>query len=403
MIKNRDIIVVGLQPWDIEIGSNCKNVAIEFSKHNRILYVNPPMDLNTRIVHSKRPYIRKRLDIIKSGNNLLQVAPNIWNLFPKDIIYSINWLPGQSIFDFFNLSNNKKFAKNISEAVAKLGFSDFILFNDCDMLRSFYLQELLQPSLSIYYFRDHLMAVQYWYKHGHVFEPQLMKKSSLVCVNSEYLLNIAKKNNPHSFNVGSGCDLTLFNPDKPVSVPPDMVNITGPIIGYIGAIISYRLDLEMLIGLCRKRREWSFVFIGMADKDFSNSELMDLPNCHFLGLKQESELPDYLSLFDVAMNPQKLNQMTIGNYPRKIDEYLSMGKATVATDTIFMQELFKDYVYLGQSVDDFERLIFKALSEDNEDLRRKRVLFAQTHSWENHVNTIYNAIESLRPDWTSAS
>jgi len=30
MIKNRDIVIVGLQPWDIEIGSNCKNIAIEF-------------------------------------------------------------------------------------------------------------------------------------------------------------------------------------------------------------------------------------------------------------------------------------------------------------------------------------------------------------------------------------
>jgi glycosyltransferase involved in cell wall biosynthesis len=246
------------------------------------------------------------------------------------------------------------------------------------------------------------MAVPYWYKHGHVFEPKLMKKSSLVCANSEYLLNIARKNNPHSFKVGSGCDLTLFNPDKPVNVPPDMANISGPIIGYIGAIISYRLDLEVLIELCRKRQEWSFVFIGKADKDFANSELVDMPNCYFLGLKQESELPDYLSLFDVAMNPQKLNEMTIGNYPRKIDEYLSMGKATVATDTIFMQELFKDYVYLGHSVEDFERLISKALLEDNQQLREERIRFAQTHSWENHVKSIYEAIESSHPEWAAA-
>jgi teichuronic acid biosynthesis glycosyltransferase TuaH len=399
MIKNRDIIVVGLQPWDIEIGSNCKNVAIEFSKYNRILYVNPPMDLSTRIAHRNKSYIRRRLDIINSGNNLVQVAPNIWNLFPKSIIYSINWLPSHWLFDLFNKSNNRKFAENISEGAQELGFTNFILFNDCDMLRSFYLNELLKPSLSIYYFRDHLMAVPYWYKHGHIFEPQLMKKSSLVCANSEYLLSIARKNNLHSFNVGSGCDLTLFDPDKPVSVPPDMADIQGPIIGYIGAIISYRLDLEMLIQLCRKRPEWSFVFIGKADKDFANSELVDMANCHFLGLKQESELPDYLALFDVAINPQKLNEMTIGNYPRKIDEYLSMGKATVATGTIFMKELFKDYVYLGESVEDYERLILRALSEDNDALRQKRIRFAQTHSWENHIKTIYNAIESAYPNW----
>ncbi len=31
-IEGRDIIVVGQQPWDVSIGSNCKNIAMEFSK-----------------------------------------------------------------------------------------------------------------------------------------------------------------------------------------------------------------------------------------------------------------------------------------------------------------------------------------------------------------------------------
>ena len=33
MIKGKDIIVVGIQAWDIEIGSNCKNIALEFAKN----------------------------------------------------------------------------------------------------------------------------------------------------------------------------------------------------------------------------------------------------------------------------------------------------------------------------------------------------------------------------------
>ena len=36
LITNRDIIIVGQQPWDVEIGSNCKDIAIEFSKYNRV-------------------------------------------------------------------------------------------------------------------------------------------------------------------------------------------------------------------------------------------------------------------------------------------------------------------------------------------------------------------------------
>lgn len=401
MIKNKDIVVVGLQPWDIEIGSNCKDVAIEFSKNNRVLYVNPPLDLNTRLLHRSRLAVKKRLAIRRTGDNLIEVAPNIWNLYPRRSIYSINWIASHSIFDFFNKKNNRKFAADIREAMTKIGFGDFILFNDCDILRSLYLKELLQPALSLYYYRDHLMAVPYWYKHGHVFEPQLIKKSTLVCVNSEYLSSIAKKYNPNTFNTGSGCDLTLFDASKAFDVPHDMAGIPGPIIGYIGAIISYRLDLNLLVELCRKRKDWSFVFVGKTDQDFEESELMQLPNCYFLGLKQEDELPAYLYRFDVAMNPQKINEMTVGNYPRKIDEYLSMGKATVATDTIFMREVFSEYVYLGKTETDYEELIFRALREDSAELREKRIRFAQTHSWKNHVESIYQAIEKVQPGWNT--
>ena len=36
MIKGQDIIVMGIQAWDIEIGSNCKNIALEMAKNNRV-------------------------------------------------------------------------------------------------------------------------------------------------------------------------------------------------------------------------------------------------------------------------------------------------------------------------------------------------------------------------------
>ena len=63
MIKDRDIIIVGIQPWDIEIGSNCKNIALEFAKNNRVLYVNPPMDRFTRFKHRNRERVQKRIQI----------------------------------------------------------------------------------------------------------------------------------------------------------------------------------------------------------------------------------------------------------------------------------------------------------------------------------------------------
>src|ERR1700679_1919123 len=90
---NNDIIVVRQQPWDTEIGSNCKNIALEFSKHNRVLYVNSPLDRITLIKHKDDPKVQKRVCVIKGkqrGTELIQ--ENLWNLYPAKIIESINWI-----------------------------------------------------------------------------------------------------------------------------------------------------------------------------------------------------------------------------------------------------------------------------------------------------------------------
>jgi glycosyltransferase involved in cell wall biosynthesis len=264
------------------------------------------------------------------------------------------------------------------------------------MFRSYYLEELLTPSVSIYYSRDNLMAVPYFYRHGRVLEPRLMKKSTLVCANSAYLAKVARQYNPHSFDVGQGCDLSVFDPAGIRGVPEDIAAIKGPIIGFIGALLSYRLDVPLLEELCKKKGEWSWVFVGKEDEGFQQSSLHGLANVHFLGLKKESQLPSYLAHFDVAINPQSINDMTVGNYPRKIDEYLAMGKPTVATATDTM-ELFRDHVYMGKGVEEYIELIGKALQDKDPVRAHKRILFARSHTWENSVLAICRAIREVRP------
>ena len=396
MIRNKDIVVVGLQPWDIKIGSNCKNIAIELARFNRVLYVNAPLDRITWLRHRKEPAVAKRVAIRKSGKNLLPIGENMWNLYPDSIIHSINWVRGKSLFNVINKQNNQKFARDIQKALRALSFKDVILFNDSDMLRSFYLNELLSPSLSIYYSRDNLMAVPYFYRHGHILEPKLMAKSTLVCANSAYLANVARQYNPHSFDVGQGCDLSVFDPAGINGIPEDIAVIKGPIIGFIGALLSYRLDVGLLEELCRRRPEWSWVFVGKEDEGFQQSALHGLPNVHFLGLKKEDQLPAYLAHFDVAINPQSINAMTVGNYPRKIDEYLAMGKPTVATATETMQ-LFREYVYMGKTTDEYVELIEKALQDKDPLRRQQRMSFARSHTWENSVLAICKAIREVHP------
>ena len=99
-----------------------------------------------------------------------------------------------------------------------------------------------------------------------------------------------------------------------------------------------------------------------------------------------------MNALDVCLNPQLVNEITIGNYPRKVDEYLALGKPVIATTTKTM-ELFKEHVYLCAGLEDYKVAVEKALFENTEENKKQRIQFARSHSWENNVAMIYKYIQ----------
>lgn len=394
MIKGKDIVIIGIQPWDIKIGSNCKNIALEFAKDNRVLYVNPPMDRSTRIKQKEDSSIQKRVRIAKGQSaDIEKISDNLWNLYPKTTIESINWISSHPIFKMLNKRNARFFSNDIKSAIARLGFADFILFNDSSMFLGFHLKEMLRPQVYVYYMRDYLVKVPYWQKHGERMEPEVVKNADVLTTNSDFFADFGLQHNPHSYMVGQGCDVSHFSDiDNTIKVPDEFIGIPSPVIGYVGSLTTLRLDIELLEYIANQRKNWSIVLVGPEDQDFKKSNLHNLPNVYFLGSKDGSQLPNYVKGFDVAINPQIINNLTIGNYPRKIDEYLAMGKPVVATKTKAMQ-MFEDCVYLGDSKEDYINLIEKALVENSNELIKKRIKVAQSHTWTNNVTAIYNAIQ----------
>lgn len=393
MEKGMDIVIVGLSPWYIDIGSNCKSIARELSRYHRVLYMNMPLDNNTILQQKDDPEIRKHLDIVKGKSPALyEIQPNLWNYYPTGVLRSINWIPSTTLFSILNRANNRRFASDIRKATRQLGFSDYILFNDNDIFRSFYLKELLHPKLYIYYSRDNLLGVDYWKRHGAAIEPQHIAKADIAVANSHYLTDCLRRHNPNSYYIGQGCDTQLFAAGVDYPMPKDLENIPHPIIGYIGAINSLRLDEKAIREIASSRPKYNIVLVGPEDDYFSKSDLHSLPNIHFLGKKPLPELPWYSSRFDVCINPQLINDVTIGNYPLKIDEYLAMGKPTVATRTRAL-EIFGDNLYIAEKPGDYPALLDRALSEDNPAAREKRIALAHTHTWENSVKELYLAID----------
>lgn len=387
-------VIVGLQPWYTPIGSNCKHIAKTLSLTNKVLYVNASLDRKQILLGSSNPHVENHMQIAKSGKGLIrEVDDNLWEYYPPTILESINWIPNTRIFQKFNYINNKRLANDIKEATTLMGFSNYVLFNDNEIFRSFFLKELLLPKAYIYYCRDFLLGVDYWKRHGTKIEPLHIKNADLAMANSAYLADYLAKYNPNSFDIGQGCDTKLFDGTNEYKVPEDLSRIRGKIIGYVGALNSLRLDIKCLVYIAKQRKDWQIVLVGPEDDDFKNSELHNLKNVHFLGQKPLDSLPNYISAFDVCLNPQLINKVTIGNYPLKIDEYLNMGKPVVATTTRAMA-IFQSHTYLANSINEYVPLIEKALAEDSEKLKQERIDFAKSHTWQNSVGKLFSALEN---------
>lgn len=396
-MENRDFIITSLQSWDIEIGSTIKNTALEISRKNRVLYVNPPMDHMTWIREKRTSSYIYRMDVIKKRKSILRrINQNMWVVDCPFMVYSINRLPFSWLFDFFNYLNNKKIANQILQTIRMLKFSHYIHLIDNDIYRSQYLKELIKPDLSIYYCRDFVIGRNYWKKNGTRLEPLLAANSDMVLTNSTYFAERFKLFNQHTFALETGVNLSLYDHTKKWVFPDDIQNISHPIIGYTGAINSVRLDCDLLFNLAIHRPNYNFVFVGPEDDVFAKHNLHNLNNVYFLGKKAVETLPSYIKAFDVCINPQILNEITDGNYPLKIDEYLAMGKPTIATSTHTMRDIFNEYTYLPKNEKEYLQALDNAVSETNSQQKTKaRIAFAHTHSWENSVKKIYQFINTV--------
>lgn len=393
MITGRDFVFTGLQPWDITIGSNAKDIALEISKHNRVLYINTPLDKKTYYSKNNNPEHIQRKKVIDGKVPILrQINSNLWILDYPFTIWSINFLPDGNLFDLANKINNNKMYSFVHKILLQLHFENYILFIDNDIYRSFYAKELLAPTFSIYYRRDNL-TTSYWKKHAPRLEPLLCGKCHFVATNSIQLADSIKQYNKKAYDIGQGFNLDNYNPQTPYIIPEDMIKIPHPTIGYVGWITSRRLDADLIYEIAQQCPKFSFVMVGGEDDYFKEHALHSLPNVIFLGEKVFAEVPTYVSFFDVCLNPQKINEITTGNYPRKIDEYLALGKPTVATKTKAM-EMFDGYVWNCSNAQEYIEAIKEALQNDNPQLINKRIQFAKTHTWINSVKKLYSYINA---------
>lgn len=97
-------------------------------------------------------------------------------------------------------------------------------------------------------------------------------------------------------------------------------------LGYYGALAGW-FDYPLVIEAARLRPDWLFLLVGMDyDGTLPASGVLSLPNVLWIPPQPYERLPSFLRVFDVAMIPFVLNEITRSTSPVKLFEYMAAEK-----------------------------------------------------------------------------
>ena len=233
-------------------------------------------------------------------------------------------------------------------------------------------------------------------------EHELLQKADIVFTGG-YSLYEAKRrlhNNIHPFP--SSIDVSHFGKARNGSLidPADQKEIPHPRIGYFG-VIDERLDTELVRKLAESRPDFQFVMIGPVVK-IDPASLPELPNVHWLGQKQYTDLPNYLAHWNVGFMPFALNESTAYISPTKTPEFLAAGLPVVSTPVrdVVRQWGHQGLVEIAHGVPDVASKIDRALALNDRKVWKERVdQKLNTMSWATtFANMNTNILKVLQPE-----
>ncbi|KAF0132910.1 MAG: group 1 glycosyl transferase [Candidatus Saganbacteria bacterium] len=372
-----NIICLSTQNWDDSFWTNKQHIMSQLSKDHRVIYVD-------RGVLGLRYFFYKRITA-------------------SNTIFSLKF--------FFRLFEER--TKNLTILTEKFNFPIPFAFKSWLVKRYIKKHKIKDPILWIYQpeyekyigqFGEKLVVYDcvdeysafpsYKNKKDEIIETEkrLMRKADLVITSSEHLYQVKKQFNPRTYLIHNVADydhfVRVFEKDLPL--PKDIKNIPKPIIGFIGAIDSYKVNLDLLDNIAENRPNYSIVLIGSIGKVDSSTRISSLrkrKNVFFLGEKPYGLLPNYINSFDVCMIPYNLNDYTENCFPIKFFEFMATGKPVIATALPALAN-YAEYIEYVKTNNDFVLGIDKLLKGDNETQKMKRVEIARNNSWQTRIDKI---------------
>ena len=397
--RPHDILCLSSQSWDEPMWTNKQHIMSRLAAEHRVLHVDYgarplPMYLKKRAMQRASDFARP-LKLLTDG-----VAWRGGTLFTAD-----HWLPllawtlprDSRLRDYLWHDLKLNFLRRFTERRRPIAWVYHPCYGDA--------VERLDKKLLVYDCVDDYQAFpkyrdKPWLKAR---EQRLCERADLVFTTSRPLHELKRAHNPErTFLIHNVGDAEHFNLalDERVHVPEDLeaIRARGPVIGFVGAVSHYKLNLEWIVATARARPDYQIALIGpigMSDPQTDVSALQRLKNVHLLGVRDYASLPGYIKGFDVAVIPYRLNRYTQSVFPIKFFEFLATGKPVIISPLPSLKEFYGE-VLVAESAEAFiaqcEAVIEQGRAASEAE-RERRVALAAEHSWPKRIGEIMGHIE----------
>ncbi len=384
MITNQEIICLSSQDWN-DLWTRKQRFMQRFARQgNKVLYVEAQASFAS--VGMFRADWRRMFRWL-SGPRRIEENLYVATLPPV--------VPCFQMSTWINTLNNVFIPRVLGRWVQALGFHRPILWTYNPYSES--LIGKFGEALAVYECVDELSAAKGLVRSKVVqeLEKRLIEKVHLVIVTHENLYRSKQSLAREIHLIPNGAEVEHFRkasiPTTPVA--EEMKAISRPIVGFLGSI-QYWVDMDLLRFLALTRPEWSFVLVGPKGRLAQTKKIENLPNVYMLGRKRYEDLPSYLKVFDVCLNPYVLDETAMNCSPLKLYEYLATGKPVVSVDMPEARK-FGGLISIGRDYAEILRLLDEAMKSKamDQDVVAARIEAVKEQSWDHRFAQVEKALE----------
>ena len=294
---------------------------------------------------------------------------------------------------FINRINQKKIAKFIREKMKEHGFENPVLWVYSPVTVD--LVDLVPHSALIYDCVDRHSA------YGGLMNPALVDamelelagKTDMTFATAEALAERLRTAQPKTRFIPNGANFERFaEAAKPQPVPDDLKDIPHPLFGFVGALQSC-IEYDFVEQAAKARPDWHFVWIGKEKPGVDLSALRALPNNHFLGMKPNEQLPQYLAHFDACLNLFAKSDLSKDVSPLKFYEYLSTGRPIVSTKQPDQILQYAPLIEIADSPEEFITACEQSRSDTTPERTSARIEAGRACSWDSRVSQMCGILE----------